>query len=46
MITQQCVSGTWVTIKADEKKCAGDDTAKMIVAAVILVMVIYFWMKK
>ena len=42
LVTQECVSGTWVTTKVDEKKCAGEDPAKAIVVAVILVLVIIY----
>lgn len=44
MITQQCIGGIWVTIKADENKC--EDPTNMIIVAVILVVVIIYLASK
>lgn len=45
MITQQCVNGAWVTIKADEKKCAEEDYTMWIVGIIAILIIIYFLRK-
>lgn len=51
LITQNCIAGTWITIKADEKKCLSDggiglSNTNTIIAILIIVIVIFYLMTR